>query len=74
MCSLEKNLGKEQPEVQWAMNYCAGQIGIHEPAFRERCVALGTKFELYKNDPVSRGCTPAYLPEFIRIEVEKRAA
>lgn len=61
-----------EPEVQWAMNFAAGQIGIHEPEHRSRCLALGERLGLYKDEPVSRGCTPNYLPEFIRIEVAKR--
>jgi len=70
--SLERDIAKARPEVQWAMNFCAGQIGIHEPKFRSRCVKLGEKTGLYKDDPVARNCTPSYLPEFIRIEVAKR--
>ena len=61
----------EEPEVQWAMNFAAGQIGIHETEYRRRCVKLGEKLGLYKDEPFSRGCTPNYLPEFIRIEAEK---
>lgn len=62
-----------EPEVQWAMNFTAGQIGIHEPDYRARCVKLGEKTGLYKDEKVSRGCTPNYLPQFIDIEVRKRA-
>src|SRR5690606_14457969 len=39
--SLEKDMSHEEPEVQWAMNFCAGQIGIHEPEYRSRCIKLG---------------------------------
>ena len=70
---LTETMGTEPPEVQWAMNFTAGWIGVYEPAHRDACVALGTKLGLYKGDPVSRGCTPNYLPEFIAIEVAKRA-
>ncbi|HMP03550.1 MAG TPA: DNA alkylation repair protein [Gemmatales bacterium] len=70
--SLEKNLAKAEPEVQWAMNFCAGQIGVHEPPFRSRCIKLGEKLGLYKDERVPKNCTPSYLPEFIRIEVAKR--
>lgn len=70
---MESNLGKEDPDVQWAMNFCAGWIGVYESKLRPRCIKLGKKFELYKNEPVAKNCTPSYLPEFIRIEVEKRA-
>ena len=62
----------ELPEVQWAMNFTAGHIGIHELEFRSRCVNIGEKLGLYKDQKVPKGCTPNYLPEFIRIEVEKR--
>lgn len=70
--SLEGEMAKAEPEVQWAMNFCAGQIGIHEPKFRARCIKLGKALGLYKDEHVSKNCTPSYLPEFIRIEVAKR--
>lgn len=70
--SLEADLAGAEPEVQWAMNFCAGQIGIHEAKFRRRCIKLGEALGLYKDEHVSKNCTPSYLPEFIRIEVAKR--
>lgn len=70
--SIEKNLTKEEPEVQWAMNFTAAQIGIFDATHRSRCVELGEKTGLYKDEVVAKNCTPSYLPEFIRIEVEKR--
>jgi len=70
--SLERDLANAEPDVQWAMNFCAGQIGIHEPKYRSRCIKLGEIIGLYKGEHVARNCTPAYLPEFIRIEVAKR--
>ena len=72
MDSLESNMEGEEPEVQWAMNFAAGWIGIHEPKYRKQCVALGERLDLYSEEKASRGCTPNYLPEFIRIEAEKR--
>ncbi|WLD59639.1 DNA alkylation repair protein [Salinispirillum sp. LH 10-3-1] len=72
MDSLEKNLAAAEPVVQWTMNFCAGQIGVHEPAFRSRCIKLGETLGLYKDEHVSKNCVPSYLPEFIRIEVSKR--
>jgi len=70
--ALEEHLENEEPEVQWAMNFTAGFIGIYELEFRPRCVALGKRLELFKEQKVPKGCTPNYLPEFIRIESEKR--
>lgn len=70
--SLERDMANAPPEVQWAMNFCAGQIGVHESKLRSRCIKLGKNTGLYKDDPVAKNCTPSYLPEFIRIEVAKR--
>lgn len=69
--SIEKNLMKEEPEVQWAMNYTAGQIGKWQEEYRQRCISIGEKTKLYKDEMVAKNCTPSYLPEFIRIEVAK---
>lgn len=68
---IEKELKNEKPEVQWAMNFTAAQIGIFEKELRSRCVALGERIGLYKDDVVPKGCTPSYLPEFISIQVAK---
>lgn len=71
--ALERELSDAPSPVQWAMNFCAGQIGVHEPQHRARCIALGEDTGLYRDEQVARNCTPNYLPEFIRIEVAKRA-
>lgn len=71
LTSLEQNMESEVPEVQWAMNFTAGQIGIFDPEYRDRCIALGEQTGLYKDEVVAKNCTPNYLPDFIRIQVEK---
>lgn len=71
--ALERDMESAPTVEQWAMNFCAGQIGVHEPKFRSKCIKLGKGLGLYKDEPVARNCTPSYLPEFIRIEVAKRA-
>ncbi len=72
--SLESDMETADPMVQWAMNFTAGWIGVYDAEHRERCIELGERLGLYKGDPVSRNCTPNYLPEFIDMEVAKRAA
>ncbi|WP_200911876.1 DNA alkylation repair protein [Pedobacter sp. Hv1] len=72
LSKIENQIEKEEPEVQWAMNFTAGWIGIYDKKYRNRCVALGEKTGLYKDQMVSKGCTPDYLPEFIEIESNKR--
>jgi 3-methyladenine DNA glycosylase AlkD len=69
---IESKIENEDPEVQWAMNFTAGWIGVYEKKYRNRCIALGEKTGLYKGKMVSKGCTPEYLPEFITIESAKR--
>jgi 3-methyladenine DNA glycosylase AlkD len=72
LSKIENQIEKEEPEVQWAMNFTTGWIGVYDKKYRERCVALGEKTGLYKGKMVSKGCTPEYLPEFIAIESNKR--
>lgn len=72
LSKIEKQIEKEEPEVQWAMNFTAGWIGVYDKKYRNRCIALGEKTGLYKGKMVSKGCTPEYLPEFITIESNKR--
>jgi 3-methyladenine DNA glycosylase AlkD len=69
---IEKQIEKEVVEVQWAMNFTTGWIGVYEKKYRNRCIALGEKTGLYRGKMVSKGCTPEYLPEFIAIESNKR--
>jgi len=69
--ALETDMEAAEPEVQWAMNFTAANIGIHDSQHRTRCVELGERLGLYKDDPVPPNCTPDYLPDYIRIEVEK---
>lgn len=68
---IEKNLMKEEPEVQWAMNYTAGQIGKWQEKYRDRCISIGEETGLYKDEMVAKNCVPSYLPKFIPIEVAK---
>ncbi len=74
LAALESNMASAEPEVQWAMNFTAGHIGIHDAQHRQRCIDLGERLGLYKDEKVAPNCTPNYLPEFIRIEVEKLQA
>ncbi|MEK4371573.1 DNA alkylation repair protein [Paenibacillus sp. FSL R5-0473] len=72
LSAIEANITQEEPTVQWAMNFIAGWIGIYDQKYRARCIKLGENTGLYKDEMVSKGCTPNYLPEFIAIEVNKR--
>lgn len=69
---IEDRITGEVPEVQWAMNFTAGQIGVFQPEYRARCIELGERTGLYKGDFVHKGCTPSYLPEFIATQLDKQ--
>ena len=71
LAAIEKKMAQEEPEVQWAMNFTAAQSGIFDADQRARCITLGEQLGLYKDEIVPKGCTPNYLPEFIRIQVDK---
>lgn len=71
LSKIEARIEKEVPEVQWAMNFATAQIGIFEEKYRPRCVALGERTGLYKDEIVAKNCTPNYLPKLIAIQVAK---
>ncbi|NJB87747.1 3-methyladenine DNA glycosylase AlkD [Lewinella marina] len=72
MDAIEAELATEDPAVQWAMNFTAAWIGIHDTAYRQRCIDIGEATGLYREEKAVRGCTPNYLPAFIETEVNKR--
>ena len=72
LSEIEANLLKEEPEVQWAMNFTAAWIGIFDKGYRDHCIKMGEKLGLYVDEIVPRNCTPNYLPKFIEQEVTKR--
>lgn len=71
LAKIESHIEKEVPEVQWAMNFTAAQIGIFQQEYRARCIALGERTGLYKNEKIAKNCRPNYLPLYIAIQVEK---
>ncbi len=69
---IEKEMGKAAPEVQWTMNSALANIGIHFPAHRKRAVAIGEKLGVYKDYPVSKGCTSPFAPIWINEMVKRQ--
>lgn len=70
---IEQALPAAGEKVQWNMNWCAAQIGIADERLRGRCIALGERLGLYRDYPVSKGCTSPYLPIWIGSVVGKKA-
>jgi len=69
---IEKEMPKAQPEVQWTMNNTLAAIGIHHPAHRQRALAIGEKIGLYRDWPVSKGCTIPYVPVWIEAMLKRQ--
>jgi 3-methyladenine DNA glycosylase AlkD len=69
---IEKELPKAKPEIQWTMNNTLAAIGIHHPKLRKRAVAIGEKIGLYSDWPVSKGCTPPYVPVWVDFMVKRQ--
>jgi 3-methyladenine DNA glycosylase AlkD len=69
---IEAELPKAKPEVQWTMNSTLAEIGIHHAQHRERAIAIGETVGLYRDWPVSKGCTPPYVPVWIEAMVKRK--
>lgn len=69
---IEAEMGTAAPEVQWTMNFCLAGIGIHFPEHRERALAIGEALGVYRDYPVSKGCTSPFAPIWIH-EMVRRA-
>lgn len=69
---IERDMPVAAPEQQWTMNFCLAYIGIHAPSHRARAIAIGEALGLYRDYPVSKGCTSPFAPIWIG-EMVRRA-
>lgn len=69
---IESELAGAAPEIQWTMNNTLANIGIHAPKLRKRAIAIGEKIGLYRDWPVSKGCTPPFAPIWINYMVNRQ--
>jgi len=69
---IESEMGNAAPEVQWTMNYSLAEIGIHFPDHRERALAIGETLGIYRDYPVSKGCTSPFAPIWINEMVSRQ--
>lgn len=69
---IESDMGNAAPEVQWTMNFCLAGIGIHFPEHRQRAIAIGEKLGIYRDYPVSKGCTSPFAPIWINEMVRRQ--
>lgn len=70
---IESEMGSAAPEVQWTMNSCLAEIGIHFPKHRKRALAIGEKLGIYRDYPCSKGCTSPFAPIWINAMVARQS-
>jgi len=69
---LQSEMPRAPKEVQWTMNTTLAQIGINFPKLRKKAIDIGEKLGIYRDYPVSKGCTSPFAPIWIG-EMVKRA-
>ncbi len=69
---VEAEMGAAPPEAQWTMNSCLAQIGIQFPTHRKRALAIGETLGIYRDYPVSKGCTSPFAPIWINEMVKRQ--
>ena len=69
---IEAEMGTASPIAQWTMNFVLAETGIHHPEYRERAIAIGEKLGVYRDYPVSKGCTSPFAPIWIAEMVERQ--
>lgn len=72
LARIENEMPKAKPEVQWTMNTTLGNIGIQHAKYRKRVITIGEKIGLYRDWPVSKGCTPPYVPIWVNEMVKRK--
>jgi 3-methyladenine DNA glycosylase AlkD len=69
---IESEMPTSPPEVQWTMNATLAQIGINFPKHRKRAIDIGESLDIYRNYPVSKGCTSPFAPIWIKEMVKRK--
>lgn len=69
---IETEMPTADPAVQWTMNTTLATIGIHHAGHRKRALDIGHKLGIYKDYPVSKGCTSPFAPIWIEEMVKRQ--
>ncbi len=70
---IESELAAADPATQWTMNNTLAEIGINIPEQRERAIGIGEMLGVYRDYPVSKGCTSPFAPLWIKEMVGRQA-
>jgi len=69
---IEAEMADAAPETQWTMNTCLGEIGIQHAKHRKRVLKIGEKLGIYRDYPVSKGCTSPFVPIWVNEMVKRQ--
>lgn len=69
---IKSEMAGAAPEVQWTMNSTLAQIGINFPQYRKQALAIGEQLGIYRDYPVSKGCTSPFAPIWINEMVRRQ--
>lgn len=69
---IESEMRTAHPHAQWTMNTTLARIGIHFPEHRQRAIAIGEALGIYRDYPVSKGCTSPFAPIWINEMVRRK--
>lgn len=70
---IESEMAGAHEAERWTMNTCLATIGINFPKHRKRAIAIGEKLGVYRDYPVSKGCTSPFAPIWINEMVRRKA-
>ena len=54
---IEREMANAPAPAQWTMDHSSREIGIRFPENRQRAIDVGERLGLYRDYPVSKGCT-----------------
>ena len=72
LARIESEMASADPAVQWTMNNTLAGIGIHFPNHRKRAIAIGEALGIYRDYPVSKGCTSPFAPIWVNAMVSRQ--
>ena len=74
LARIEGQMQQAPERLQWAMNECIANIGIHYQEHRDRAIEIGERLEVLKDYPTPPNCTSPYVPVWIEEMVARQKA
>lgn len=69
---IESEMAGAPVLVQWTMNYCLAEIGIHFAEHRARALTIGENLGVFRDYPTPKGCTSPFAPIWINEMVRRQ--